>query len=79
MLLRGYAMDASLETPQKPKSVSQRRVQTWVRTIRGEAKMTRHAVPGVGEYYTVAGPEVAGGLVRHEGHVIHVAVFPTVE
>jgi len=29
MLVRGYAIDASLEAPEKPKSVTQRRVQTW--------------------------------------------------
>jgi hypothetical protein len=79
MLLRGYAMDASLEEAQKPKSVTQRRVQNWLRTLRDEATMTRHAVPGVGEYYSVIGPAMAGGLVKHEGRVIHVAVFPTVE
>ena len=79
MLVRGYAIDASLEAPEKPKSVTQRRVQTWLRSICAEAKMKRHAVPGVGEYYEVDGPAVAGGLVKHEGRVIHVAVFPTVE
>lgn len=76
MLLRGYAMDASLEAPQKPKSIGQRRVQAWLRTIRDEGKMTRHPVPGVGEYYAVVGRAVAGGVVKHAGRVIHVAVFP---
>lgn len=79
MLLRGYAMDASLEEAQKPKSVTQRRVQAWLRTLRNEATITRHAVPGVGEYYAVVGPAVAGGLVKHAGRVVHIAIFPTVE
>jgi hypothetical protein len=77
MLVRGYAIDASLEAPEKPKSVTQRRVQTWLRSTCAEAEMKRHPVPGVGEYYE-ATPLSSRAAVAGERYDVY-RVRPRVE
>ena len=76
-LLRGYAMDAVLEGPAGARrltgTVARRRLHGLVE----KAVLTAHSVPGVGEYYSVRGPRIAGGVATHQGRAVHVALFPT--
>lgn len=77
-LLRGYAMDAVLETERKGRPVTRDKVRKWIRSVAKEASATPRSVPGVGQYYALRGPKVAGGAVFHGGRFIHTAVFPPV-
>jgi hypothetical protein len=76
MLLRGYAMDAALEPDAPPRPLTAREVRAWMRAAADGATLTPHEVTGVGSYFAVRGPGVAGGVVVHGGRVVHVALFP---
>ena len=78
-LLRGYAMDASVEDTPKAKRLTKRQVETWLRSVTQSATLTPHAVAGVGEYYAVRAPGTAGGCTVHQGRVVHTALFPATE
>jgi flavodoxin len=78
-LLRGYAMDASMDEAKRPKRLTKQQVETWLASLTQSATLTPHAVPGVGEYYAVRAPGVAGGCTMHQGRVVHTALFPATE
>ncbi len=75
-LLRGYAMDATLDTDVPPRPLTAKEVSAWMRAAADGATLTPHDVAGVGSYLAVRGPGVAGGVVVHGGRVVHVALFP---
>jgi len=76
-LLRGYALDATLEE-QTGKALSREDIEAWLTSVANDGALTRHDVPGVGVYYSVHGPRIAGGAVVHAGHAVHTALFPAV-
>jgi len=76
-LLRGYAIDAILEERPGWKPLTRLVASDRLHGLAAQAVVARQAVPGVGEYYTVGGPGVAGGIARHGGRVIHAALFPS--
>lgn len=78
-LLRGYAMDASTRERKKPKRLTKRQVEMWLTSVMESAIVTPHKVAGVGEYYAVRAPGVAGGCTVHQGRVVHTALFPEAE
>ena len=47
-----------------------------ITVVAGKHALTPHDVAGVGSYFAVRGPGVAGGGVVHGGRVVHVALFP---
>lgn len=78
-LVRGYAVDAVLEAAPGGKSLTGEEVESWLRTVTTSGSLERAEVPGVGEYHAVRGNGLAGGVVLHEGRVVHAAVFPAVD
>jgi hypothetical protein len=76
MLLRGYAMDAVIEGSANAKSMIRDDVESWLRSAGQSAETAPHEVPGVGEYHSVRGPRIAGGITIHEERAVHVALFP---
>ena len=76
-LLRGYALDATLEE-QTSKALSREDIEAWLTSVANDGRLTQHDVPGVGTYYGVHGPRIAGGAVAHDGHPVHTALFPAV-
>jgi len=77
-LLRGYAMDAILEGQKASKPLTRAAARRRLRALTEKAILTAHQVPGVGQYYTVQGPGIAGGVTTHRGRTVHVALFPSV-
>jgi hypothetical protein len=77
-LLRGYAIDAILEEHPGWKPLTRLDAEHRLHSLATEAVLAQQAVPGVGEYFTVRGPGVAGGIARHRGRVVHAALFPSV-
>jgi len=76
-LLRGYAIDAILEERPRWEPLTRLGASTRLHDLSAQAVVTRQEVPGVGEYYTVRGPGVAGGIATHRGRVVHAALFPS--
>jgi len=76
-LLRGYAIDAILEERPHWEPLTRLAASTRLHDLAAQAVVARREVPGVGEYYTVRGPGVAGGIARHRGRVVHAALFPS--
>ena len=76
-VLRGYAIDAILEEHPRCKPLTRLDAVHRLQTLASDAVLTRQPVPGVGEYFTVRGPGVAGGIARHRGRVVHAALFPS--
>jgi hypothetical protein len=76
-LLRGYAIDAILEERPHWEPLTRLAASTRLHDLAAQAVVARREVPGVGEYYTVRGPGVAGGIARHRGRVVHAAIFPS--
>ena len=66
------------DTPQA-KRLTKRQVETWLRSVTQSATLTPHTVAGVGEYYAVRAPGIAGGCTVHQGRVVHTALFPAAE
>jgi hypothetical protein len=77
LLLRGYALDAVLE-PQAGKALGREDVEAWLTAVAHDGALVPHEVPGVGAYYAVRGPRIAGGTVLRDGHAVHTALFPAV-
>ena len=75
-LLRGYALDATLEKTKEAKALSRHDVEQWIQGVAQSATATPHEVSGVGEYHAIRGPEVAGSVVLHAGKAVHTALFP---
>src|SRR5439155_21594604 len=76
-LLRGYAIDAILEERPHWEPLTRFAASTRLHDFAAQAVVARQEVPGVGEYYTVRGPGVVGGIARHRGRVVHAALFPS--
>jgi len=76
MLLRGYAFDAALDVSPDAKSLRRESVQSWLRRISKQAVVVEHDVGGVGQYGTITGDGIAGGVATHHGRVVHLALFP---
>lgn len=78
-LLRGYAFDAALEAEGEGKTVNRTEVESWLRTTAASAVVAPQDVSGVGQYYSVAGNGLAGGVATHAERVVHVALFPATD
>jgi hypothetical protein len=78
-LLRGYAMDAGERGPKNAKRVTKQKVEAWLAAVTQAATVTPHKVAGVGDYYAVRAPGIAGGCTVHQGRVVHTALFPAAE
>lgn len=76
MLLRGYAFDAALDAGAKAKPLSKDKVESWLRRTQKQAAIVQQDVAGVGEYGSVTGDGIAGGVASHAGRVVHLALFP---
>jgi len=76
MLLRGYAFDASLDAGGAAQPLTKEAVESWLRTTAAGAHLAPHDLTGEGEYFSVTGDRVAGGVTVHAGRVVHVALFP---
>ena len=76
MLLRGYAMDATLEPDVPPRPLTAPEVRAWIRAAADGATLAPHDVAGVGHDSAVGGPGVAGGGGVHGDRVVHVVLFP---
>jgi hypothetical protein len=77
MLLRGYAFDASLDAGAAAQPLTKEAVESWLRTTVAGAHLAPHDLTGEGEYLSVTGDRVTGGVTVHEGHVVHAALFPS--
>lgn len=78
-LLRGYAFDAALEVEAKSKQLDRAEVESWLRTTAASAVLVPQEVGGVGQYYSLTGTGLAGGVTVHDGRAIHVALFPAAD
>jgi hypothetical protein len=78
MLLRGYAFDASLDAGAAAKALNKEAVESWLSKTAAGATIVPHELTGVGQFYSVAGDHVAGGVSVHADRVVHVALFPSV-
>ena len=78
LYLRGYAMDAVLEGQKPSKPMTRAAARRRLRALTEKAILTAHQVAGVGQYYAVQGPGIAGGVTTHRGRRVHVALFPSV-
>lgn len=79
MLLRGYAFDASLDAGVAAQSLTGEAVESWLRKMAAGARLAPQDLTGEGQYYSVTGDGVAGGVTEHAGRVVHVALFPSTE
>jgi hypothetical protein len=75
-LLRGYAIDAVLDRPKEVRVLTRHDVEQWVQAVAQRATTTQHEVSGVGEYYAIRSPKVAGSVVLHKGQAVHTVLFP---
>lgn len=78
-LLRGYAIDAVLERATDARVLRRQDVEQWIQAVAQNGTATPHEVSGVGEYYAIRSPKVAGSVVLHEGRPVHTALFPATE
>jgi len=77
MLLRGYAMDATVGSGSSaPERVSREGVEAWLRSVAESATATPGNVPGAGRHFAVRGPHFAGGITLQGDHPVHLALFP---
>jgi hypothetical protein len=78
LLVRGLALDAVLERRRGPRSepgqISSEGVRGWLAALRERATLSQHDIAGVAEHWTVAGPEMAGGITLHRNRILHLAV-----
>jgi hypothetical protein len=75
-LLRGHALDAALEDRQGSSPLRRAGARKRLQALAAAGSLEQRSVPGVGAYYTVRGPGLAGGVAMHRGRVVHVALFP---
>ena len=51
-------------------------VSDWIARATSSATLTRHEVPGIGEYFECRSDTAAGGIVTHHGAIVHAMLYP---
>lgn len=75
-LLNGYAMEAVIDQSGAAGNMGRGMVEEWLERVAASATVTPHAVPGVGEYFECLSDVAKGGIVAHQGRIVHVMLFP---
>jgi hypothetical protein len=73
-LLRGYALDAILESG-SDRAVEKKQAMDWLHSLPLRSAAATHAVPGAGQHVAIRGEALVGGVTLLQGRPVHVGIF----